>query len=776
MLRISGCALFGAMFLSAVPAFVQQGPPAPAGPQTDQTPAQGAARGGGAGPAAGQAPGGGRGRGLDLIQDYPADPNEVIQALHGFTVEIVAKADRPKQGSWISITEDHQGRLILGANEQQPFTRLTLDNAGKVTNTEVIFTPVSESMGITWHDNALYVQGGRLEKTFTATIDNPGFGRQSGQAGLHRLRDPKGDGSFTTVDTLRTWDGPEGGHSDHGIHEARVSPDGKHFYIINGNGVIQADDVSPNSPLRNYADDRIIPLLGPQTGRLGHERAPGGHIVRTDFDGKNLHLVSGGMRNALHFDWNADGEIFTFDSDMEPEFGVPWYRPVRVSWLPSGADLGYRGNSGKYPTWYEDSLPPLVEIGLGSPVGVTFGYRTAFPAKYQKALFVADNNYGRIIAVHLQPAGSGYIASSWENVVWPKGLYGGTPRMTHNVTDMIVARDGTFYYVIGSRRAQSYLMKITYVGDQPTAPVEYRNADGAAARALRRSLEAFHWTRNDPKAVAAAWPHLGSEDRFLRFAARVALETVSPDAWKARALAEKDAATSIIAMLALARVGGPTANEDVFASLSKFPLSTLSDPLRIQKLRVIEVAVSRNGKPSEAAIQRVVADVDSVFPGSSFELNTEMSQILSAFNAPTAVEKTMRLMAQSKIYEEQFAYRYNLRSVTTGWTPEFRKTYFAWFNADHGDDQHRYDYREWFNRVNQQPRIAGNAPYLAQVRAAAVATLTDAEKADAELSAMLAAFKEPPARGRGRGAGPAATPPAGGPGAGPTATPGRGAP
>jgi hypothetical protein len=229
-------------------------------------------------------------------------------------------------------------------------------------------------------------------------------------------------------------------------------------------------------------------------------------------------------------------------------------------------------------------------------------------------------------------------------------------------------------------------------------------------------------------------------------------------------------------MLALARVGGPTANEDVFASLSKFPLSTLSDPLRIQKLRVIEVAVSRNGKPSEAAIQRVVADVDSVFPGSSFELNTEMSQILSAFNAPTAVEKTMRLMAQSKIYEEQFAYRYNLRSVTTGWTPEFRKTYFAWFNADHGDDQHRYDYREWFNRVNQQPRIAGNAPYLAQVRAAAVATLTDAEKADAELSAMLAAFKEPPARGRGRGAGPAATPPAGGPGAGPTATPGRGAP
>ena len=55
--------------------------------------------------------------------------------------------------------------------------------------------------------------------------------------------------------------------------------------------------------------------------------------------------------------------------------------------------------------------------------------------------------------------------------------------------------------------------------------------------------------------------------------------------------------------------------------------------------------------------------------------------------------------------------------------------------------------------MNQQPRIAGNAPYLNQVRTAAVATLTDAEKADAELAAILAAYKTP-AAGRGRGQNP----------------------
>jgi hypothetical protein len=736
--RLAATALATAVLLAVASSLII-GQQAPAGAGAQVAPA---APGGGQGQ--------GRGRGFTLIQEYPDDPNQVIQALNGFKVEIVAKADRVKQGSWISIAEDDRGRIILGANEQQPFTRLTLDAQGRVTNNETIFTPVSESMGTLWFNNALYVQGGRLPETFKETIDNPGFGRQSGQAGLHRMRDPQGNGTFTEIDTLRTWDGHEGGHSDHGIHDLKVSPDGKHFYIINGNGVVPPPDVSPNSPLRHYADDRIIQKLGDFTDRINGERPPAGYIARTDFEAKDLHLFAGGMRNALHFDWNADGDIFSFDSDMEPEFGVPWYRPVRVFWMPSGADFGYRGNSGKYPTYYEDSIPPLVEIGLGSPVGVTFGYNTAFPAKYQKALFVADNNYGRIIAVHLAPSGSGYIATGWENFVWPKSLYDSSQTMPHNVTDMMIARDGTFYYVIGTRRTQSYLMRVTYTGSQSTARVDYRNQDGAQARALRRSLEAHHWTTGNPQAVDAAWPHLGSDDRFLRHAARVALETVPATTWKTRALAENDAATSMIALLALARVGGAGSNEDLFTALAKFPLATLSDPLRIQKLRVIQVAVSRNGKPSDAAIARIVADVDAVFPGSSFGLNTEMSQILAAFNAPTAVVKTMRLDQLSHIYQEKFAYRYNIRSATTGWTPELRRQYFQWFNEDHTNAPKAYDYREWFNRVNQQPRLAGNAGPLNVLRTQALETLTDAEKADPQLAAILAAYT-PPAAGRGRG-------------------------
>src|SRR5690606_145584 len=115
------------------------------------------------------------------------------------------------------------------------------------------------------------------------------------------------------------------------------------------------------------------------------------------------------------------------------------------------------------------------------------------------------------------------------------------------------------------------------------------------------------------------------------------------------------------------------------------------------------------------------------------------------------------------IYQEQFAYRYNLRGVTTGWTPELRRQYFSWFNADHTETPKRYFYREWFNRVGQQPRLAGNATPIHQMRTAAVATLTAAEAADPELKALLDAYKAP-AAGRGRGGNPFGGParPAGG--------------
>ena len=72
------------------------------------------------------------------------------------------------------------------------------------------------------------------------------------------------------------------------------------------------------------------------------------------------------------------------------------------------------------------------------------------------------------------------------------------------------------------------------------------------ARKLRRSLEAFHG-KVDAKAVDFVWPHLNSDDRALRYAARIALEWQPVAQWKDRAIAEKGVNGGITALLALAR-------------------------------------------------------------------------------------------------------------------------------------------------------------------------------------------------------------------------------
>ena len=147
---------------------------------------------------------------------------------------------------------------------------------------------------------------------------------------------------------------------------------------------------------------------GHATGRL----APGGYIVSTDPDGKTWELWSSGYRNPYDFGFNADGEIFAYDADMEWDFGMPWYRPTRVNHATSGSELGWRSGTAKWPAAYPDSLPAMVDIGPGSPVGAAFGYGAKIPAKYQKAFYICDWTFGTMYAIHLTPSGSCLLYTS----------------------------------------------------------------------------------------------------------------------------------------------------------------------------------------------------------------------------------------------------------------------------------------------------------------------------------------------------------------------------
>jgi putative heme-binding domain-containing protein len=386
-------------------------------------------------------------------------------------------------------------------------------------------------------------------------------------------------------------------------------------------------------------------------------------------------------------------------------------------------------------------LPPVVNIGLGSPTGVLFGYGARFPAKYQRALYIMDWSYGRLIAVHLTPMGSSYSAT-WENFVAPKSLHSNGVKHPLNVTDMVVGDDGALYFACGGRNTQGYLFRVTYTGTEPTGPVDSHDPRGADERAVRHKLEAFHG-KVDAAAVDAAWPHLASDDRFLRFAARLAIEAQPLNEWKSRALAESGSPQGAIeALLALARVGGKESANEVFAALAKIPTAAMSEDLQLQKVRTIAVAISRNGRPDQETAKAIIADLDPLFPSYSPQLNNELSQVLLALDAPQAVARTVKLAQTARTEDEQIGYLLFLRQIKTGWTPELRRDFFAWFNGDHSNARHPEAVLRWFDEAGARYNNGNEYNlYLNNIRNEALATLSDEEKKDAQVAAVLNDYK-----------------------------------
>ena len=219
------------------------------------------------------------------------------------------------------------------------------------------------------------------------------------------------------------------------------------------------DKIDASQPPRNWGEDQLLPRQWDANGHARGILAPGGWVAKTDPDGKTWEMVSIGFRNSYDMAFNADGELFVYDADMEWDFGMPWYRPTRVVHATGGSEFGWRSGTGKWPSYYVDSLPPMVEIGPGSPVGVTFGYGAKFPAKYQKALFICDWTFGTMYAIHAEPSGSTYKATKEEFL----------SRTPLPLTDNAVGPDGALYFTIGGRGTQSELYRVTYAGPEPTA-------------------------------------------------------------------------------------------------------------------------------------------------------------------------------------------------------------------------------------------------------------------------------------------------------------------
>jgi putative heme-binding domain-containing protein len=503
-------------------------------------------------------------------------------------------------------------------------------------------------------------------------------------SGLYRITDSNSDDIPDKVEILREFDAS----SDHGVHAILKTPDGKGLYLITGNNAVLKEGPVAGTPASSpvaklWGDDHLLPRMPDGRGHNRHVMAPGGIIYRLDPEGKNMEIFASGFRNIFDGGVNRDGELFTYDADMEYDFNTSWYRPTRINHVVSGGEYGWRNGAGKYPEFYFDNLPATLNIGPGSPTGTTFGYGAKFPAKYQEAFYALDWSWGKIYAVHLTPSGSTYTATKEEFVT-------GGPLP---VSDAIIGNDGAMYFTIGGRRVQSGLYRVTYTGKESTTLSDKSKRSDPSDKAVttRRSLEAFHG-KPDPKAVATAWPHLSSDDRYIRAAARTALEHQPLAEWEAQALAETNPTAHLEALLALTRVTGVcpthraadhvvnTATRDkLWTALLKHDFAKITPDQRLAYVRLTQIVLHRFGNPDDATVAKIIANLDPSYPADTFELNWLLTETLAYLQAPNTAAKGMALIAAAESQEPQIEYARSLRFLTTGWTPDLRKQQLEFF-------------------------------------------------------------------------------------------------
>ena len=544
------------------------------------------------------------------------DPTS-FEVLPGFKAELLRSAGK-EENSWVSIAFDPDGRLTV-AREDKGLIRYTFSrDRKKIIRAESINDDLKECRGLLYAHDSLYVHANNSK-------------------GLYRLRDTNGDDRFDEKKLLHTSVGGVG----HGRNDLALGPDG-YIYAIHGDSVNLPKEIP----------DRTSPLRQKFQPFRNNE----GHVLRMDAEGGNKEIFCAGMRNPYGIAFNTDGEAFTYDADAEFDMGTPWYRHTQVKHLTSGADFGWRAVTGSWPSYFPDhpdNTQATLDIGKGSPTGVKFGSRSNFPPDYQRALYILDWTYGRILAVHLRPRGSTYMGAA-------EVFLRGQPL---NVTDLGFGPDGAMYFVTGGRKTKSALYRVSYTGPgvkaRPLTRAQANRAKHAKTfREERKKAESYH-----RKAKFTFKPnHI--EPR-IQNAWRIALEhnQLSPP---------KEDTPNFENLTAQANINSATGKAKVtlLDNWTKFLPSE-----QLAYLDLIRRNMERHELPSKT-LATIQSNLEPHFPNFSTEINLAIAPLLIRLNPAKAVGQTVKLLDASTSQRERIYYLYHLRHSRKGWTNESRRIFF----------------------------------------------------------------------------------------------------
>ncbi len=415
---------------------------------------------------------------LCVLPALPADLVPVeplgLRVARGFRVTQYADADLAND--IYAMTLDSRGNVVVTG---QGYIKTLFDRDGDGrADTATLFAPTQTGgMGMCFDGNDLYFCG-------------DGF--------FSRYRDADGDGQADGA--------PERflplAFAEHGGHAMRKGPDGW-WYLIAGNETrfTGAHITLPNSPVRQIE---------------------AGALLRVTPDGQRSEAIAHGFRNPYDFDFNWLGDIFTYDSDMEADFFLPWYSPTRLYHIGYGGHHGWRlegwGRSWARPDYYADTVDILYSIGRGSPTGVTCYRHFQFPPRFRNGFFALDWTFGKVYFMPLQQSGASYQGTP-EVFLQSTGTHGFDP------TDIVVTPDGSLLISIGGRRTRGAIYRVQYVAEGDKA--------ASAGAWQSRATSDLDGVLNAPQPLdawaRAIWVPVARQLGALRFAEVVADNRIAPE-------------------------------------------------------------------------------------------------------------------------------------------------------------------------------------------------------------------------------------------------------
>jgi len=197
----------------------------------------------------------------------------------------------------------------------------------------------------------------------------------------------------------------------------------------------------------------------------------------------------------------------------------------------------------------------------------------------------------------------------------------------------------------------------------------------------RRACEAFVRSGIEPP-VEPLLTLLASEDRWLRFAARVALERVPQDKWYLRALASRHLHVVTEALLAGYRHDRKGSAKTILEHTSKLLTGgrgPTSQEIRLTALRLTQLALLQGVRNTDST--RIGQTLLAQFPTRTTDLDAETARILVVLNLDGAAAKIMPLVEHAKTHGEQLHYALTLRYLNAGWNFDLKRRLMDWYEG-----------------------------------------------------------------------------------------------